>query len=1067
MSKFFIERPILANVIAIITILLGAVCLYNLPVAQYPQIVPPTIQVSTSYAGASAETVANTIGIPIEQGVNGVENSIYMQSSSGSDGSYTLTVTFAIGTDLDVAVALVQNAVNSSLPQLPQQVRSQGVNVKKVSTNILLIESLYSDDDRFDETFLSNYAIINLQRPIARLPGVGQITGFGAGPYSMRIWLEPDKLKAYELTVLDVENAIKHQNIQVAAGQIGGPPAPSNQVFQFTVTTLGRATDVEQFENIIIKSQPPATEASQTLKTIETNQTAAIVRIKDVAKVELSQQQYSIFSGLSGKRAAHIAVFALPGANALDVASETRALMATMSQQFPAGLRYSSLYDTTVFIHQSIDAVYQTLLAAGVLVLIVIMLFLQNFRAMLVPATTVPVTIIGAFAAMALLGFTVNLMTLFALILAIGIVVDDAIVIVENTSHYIEQGLSPKEAAIQAMGELTGPVLGITLVLTAVFLPASFLPGITGQMFRQFALVIAATALISALNALTLKPTQCALYLRPRAKDRRVNWFYRGFNRLYGAVEHGYIGIVRWMVQRPWTMVCVFFVIVGLAGATFAVYPTALVPLEDQGYCIITARLPAGASQPRVRQVSADIDAVLKDLPGIKGWVTIGGYSALDSAKLANVVTTFVMYQNWDQRPPGFSQTQFLPALQHHLLSIRNAQIAVLPPSPIPGLGNAFGFQMVIEDRASAGLGRLQQAVQQVLGIAQNRPGFLRIGFTTFNANSPQLYLDIDRTMAKSFGVSVNDVSQTLQTYLGSTYVNLFNKFNQSFQVRVQAQADYRRQLEGIGKLSVANQSGQMVPLGSLLDVRRVLGSELITRYNLYPAATITGVPTPKFMSGVALSFMESTASNTLPQGMAYEWTGLSYQEKLIGGQAYFIFALSITLVFLVLAAQYESWTDPAAVILTVPMALVGIVIALVVRRFPIDLYTQIGLVLMIALAAKNAILIVEFARELKAEGMSTVDAAVEATHRRFRPIVMTSIAFILGVVPLLTATGAGAASQQSLGTVVFGGMLASTLLAIPFVPAFYVIMERFDAWRAKRKGVAQAPLEQATGTSS
>jgi hydrophobic/amphiphilic exporter-1 (mainly G- bacteria), HAE1 family len=1043
MSKFFIERPIFANVIAIITILLGAVCLYNLPVAQYPQIVPPTIQVSTNYAGASAETVANTIGIPIEQGVNGVENSIYMQSTSGSDGSYTLTVTFSIGTDLDVAIALVQNAVNSALPQLPQQVRSQGVNVKKVSTNILLIESLYSDDDRFDETFLSNYAIINLQRPIARLPGVGQITVFGAGPYSMRVWLDPDKLKAYGLTVLDVESAIEHQNIQVAAGQIGGPPPAANQLFQFTVNTLGRISDVEQFENIIIKSQPPATTASQTLKTTETGPTASIIRVKDVGRVELSQQQYTIFSGLSGKKTAHIAVFALPGANALQVADEIRTLMAEMSKTFPAGLKYTTLYDTTLFINQSVHAVYQTLIEAGILVLIVIMLFLQNFRAMLVPATTVPVTIIGAFAAMALLGFTVNLMTLFALILAIGIVVDDAIVIVENTSRYIEQGLTPKDAAIKAMGELTGPVLGITLVLTAVFLPASFLPGITGQMFRQFALVIAATAIISAINALTLKPTQCALYLRPVPKDKQVNWFYRGFNRIYGAVERRYIGVVSWMVKRPRTMVCVFFIIVGLAGAAFAIYPTALVPLEDQGYCIVTARLPAGASQPRVRQLAADIDTVLKDISGIKGWVTIGGYSALDSAKLANVVTTFVMYQDWDKRPPGFSQTNLLPELQKKLLSIRNAQVAVLPPSPIPGLGNAFGFQMVIEDRAGSGLRELQQAVQKILAAAQNRPGFLRIGFTTFSADSPQLYLDIDRTMARSLGVTINDVYKTLQTYLGSTYINLFNKFNQSFQVRVQAEADHRRQLENIGKLSVANQSGQMVPLGSLLDVRRVLGSELITRYNLYPAATITGVPMPRFSSGEALSFMEQTAANILPQGMDYEWTGLSYQEKLIGSQAYFIFALSISLVFLVLAAQYESWTDPAAVILTVPMALVGIVIALALRRFPNDLYTQIGLVLMIALAAKNAILIVEFARELKAEGMSTVDAAVEATRRRFRPILMTSIAFILGVVPLLTATGAGSASQQSLGTVVFGGMIASTLLAIPFVPVFYIVMQR------------------------
>ncbi|HWX77067.1 MAG TPA: efflux RND transporter permease subunit, partial [Candidatus Acidoferrales bacterium] len=791
------------------------------------------------------------------------------------------------------------------------------------------------------------------------------------------------------------------------------------------------------------KAQPPSTETSETVKTNETNQTAAIVRIKDIAKVELSQQQYTIFSGLSGRKTAHVAVFALPGANALQVAAETRSLMTDMSKTFPLGLKYTTLYDTTLFINQSVHAVYETLIEAGILVLIVIMLFLQNFRAMLVPATTVPVTIIGAFAAMALLGFTVNLMTLFALILSIGIVVDDAIVIVENTSRYIEEGLTSKEAAIKAMNELTGPVLGITLVLTAVFLPASFLPGITGQMFRQFALVIAATAIISAINALTLKPTQCALYLRPVPKDRKVNWFYRGFNRAYEGVEKRYIGVVSWMVRRPVTMVCVFVIIVGLAGAVFAIYPTALMPLEDQGYCIITARLPGGASQPRVREVSAAIDAILKNVPGIKGWVTIGGYSALDSAKLANVVTAFVMYQDWDQRPKDFSQARILATLQEKFAALQSAQVAVLPPSPIPGLGNAFGFQMVVENRSGANLGELQKMVQEILDIARNRPGFLRIGFTTFSASSPQLYLDIDRTMTKSLGVTLNDVSKTLQTYLGSTYVNLFNKFNQSFQVRVQSEADYRRQLEDIGKLYVANQLGQMVPLGSLLDVRRVLGSELITRYNLYRAATITGVPMPKFSSGEALSFMEQTAATTLPHGMDYEWTGLSYQEKLIGNQAYFIFALSITLVFLVLAAQYESWIDPAAVILTVPMALVGIVIALAIRRFPNDLYTQIGLVLMIALAAKNAILIVEFARELKADGMSSVDAAVEATRRRFRPILMTSIAFILGVVPLLTATGAGSASQQSLGTVVFGGMLASTLLAIPFVPVFYIMMQR------------------------
>src|SRR5262245_1922544 len=1050
MSRFFIERPIFANVIAIVIMLLGAVCLYNLPVAQYPQIVPPTIQVTTTYAGASAETVANTIGIPIEQSVNGVESSIYMQSTSGSDGSYTLTVTFAIGTDLDVAIALVQNAVNSALPQLPQQVRSQGVNVKKVSTNILLIESLYSDDDRFDETFLSNYAIINLQRPIARLPGVGQITVFGAGPYSMRVWLDPDKLKAFGLTVLDVENAIKHQNIQVAAGQIGGPPAAANQVFQFTVNTLGRGSDVEQFENIIIKAKPPASEASQTLKTTETNPTAMVIRIKDVARVELSQQQYTIFSGLSGKKTAHIAVFALPGANALQVAKEIRALMMEMRKTFPTGLKYTTLYDTTLFINQSVHAVYETLIEAGVLVLIVILLFLQNFRAMLVPATTVPVTIIGAFAAMALLGFTVNLMTLFALILAIGIVVDDAIVIVENASHHIERGLAPKEAAIAAMAELTGPVLGITLVLVAVFVPASFLPGISGQMFQQFALVIAATALISALNALTLKPTQCALYLRPIPKDHVPNRFFRGFNKVYDAIEHRYVGVVAWMVQRPKAMIGVFVLLVGSAVAFFSVYPTTLMPLEDQGYCVIVAELQPGAAQPRVREVSSRIDGILKDTPGIGGWVTIGGYSGLDSANVSTVITVFAIYQPWNKRPASLDQMAIIADLKERFEAIQTASFAVLPPSPIPGLGTAFGFDMMVEDRAGAGLQELQKVVDELMRAAHDKPDFLRIGFTTFSAKSPQLYLDIDRTMAESLGVSVGDVSQTLQTYLGSTYVNQFNKFNQSFQVRLQAEADRRRSLSDIGQLYVANVSEQMVPLGALLDVRRVLGSELVTRYNLYPAASLIGIPTPKFSSGQAMTVMKDLAEPLFPEGMSYDWTGLSYQELLIGNQMYVIFALSILLIFLILAAQYESWSDPAVVILTVPMAIVGVVLALFIRRFPITLYTQIGLVLIIALAAKNAILIVEFARELTAEGQTAAEAAVEAMRRRFRPILMTSLAFILGVVPLLTATGAGAASQQAIGTVVFGGMLASTLMALPFVPVYFVFIRGLVERRAK-----------------
>ncbi|MGH7924166.1 MAG: efflux RND transporter permease subunit [Candidatus Binatus sp.] len=1057
MSKFFIERPVLANVMAIVIVLLGVVCIYILPVAEYPNIVPPTIQVTTNYPGSSAATVANTVGVPIEQQVNGVEGSIYLDSTSGSDGSYTLTITFAVGTNLDTSLALVQNAVNSAISQLPSPVQAQGVNVKKVTTNILLMESLYSDDNRFSGTYLSNYATINLQNPIARLPGIGQVKVLGAGAYSMRIWLDPDKLKAFGLTVLDVQQAIENQNAQVASGQIGGPPVPSNQVFQFTVNTLGRLSSVKEFENIIVKSRSGS--PSQSQNTSQAQQAASIVRVKDVAKVELSEQQFTIFSNLSGKKAGHICVYALPGANSLQVAAEVRALMAKMSKSFPQGLKYSSLYDTTVFIEQAIHAVYVTLGIAGVLVLIVILAFLQNFRAMLVPATTVPVTIIGAFAAMALLGFTVNLMTLFALILAIGIVVDDAIVIVENCSHYIEQGLTPKDAAIKAMGELTGPVLGITLVLISVFLPASFLPGITGQMFRQFALVIAATAVISAANALTLKPTQCAQYLRPRPKDKPLNRFSTEFNRGFDAVQVRYIALVDWMAHRPLKVIAGFFAAIAIAVIALSVYPSAMLPLEDQGYCIVSAELPEGSAQPRVREVSASVDAVLKQSPGVKGWVTIGGFSVLDTANLSNVLTVFVIYDDWDKRPAGLTQEKIIGGLQERFKAIRKATFAVMPPSPIPGLGSAFGFQMVVEDRGSSGLGELQKAVLDVLGKAHGQKGFLRAGFTTFSNNSPQLYLDIDRTMAESLGVSLNDVFSTLQTYLGSSYVNQFNKFNQSLQVRVQAQADYRRQLRDIANLNVSNRFGQMVPLGALVQFKHILGSELVTRYNLYPSAIITGVPTIKYSSGQALDLMEQIAGETLPNGMNYEWTGLSYQEKQVGSQIYFIFALSITLVYLVLAAQYESWTDPIAVILVVPTALIGIITAVALRRFPVDLYTQIGLVLMISLAAKNAILIVEFARQLTEDGMGTVEAAVEATRRRFRPILMTSIAFILGVVPLLTASGAGAASQQSLGTVVFGGMLASTLLAIPFVPVFFIAVRELTGRSVEAKGVA-APAD-------
>ncbi|MGD0884509.1 MAG: multidrug efflux RND transporter permease subunit [Thermodesulfovibrionales bacterium] len=1033
-SSYFIERPIFANVIAVITIVIGFVFLRSLPVAQYPQITPPTIQVTTSYPGASAEVVAQTIGVPIEQAVNGVEGSTYMSSTSGSDGSYSLTVTFDVGTDLNKSIALVQNLVNSSLAQLPGASQQQGVTVKKISPNILLVVSLYSDDERFEEIFLSNYGVINLQNPLARIPGIAQVRVFGAGPYSMRVWLDPKRLQVFGLTPADVLTAIQGQNVQVVAGRLGAPPVPNDQALQLTVTALGRLSDESQFENIIVKST--------------TGAAAQIVRIRDIGRVDLSQQNFNNYSRFTGHKSAQVVIFALPEANAISVADSVYEAMADLSKTFPEGLKYAIRYDTTRFVRESISKVYETLFIAGVLVLIVILVFLQNFRATLVPATTVPVTIIGAFIAIAALGFTINLMTLFALVLAIGIVVDDAIVVVENSSYYIEKGVPPKEATIKAMNELTGPILGITLALVAVFLPAAFLPGITGQLFRQFALVIASTSVISALNALTLKPVQCAFWLKPRG-DKPLNWFNRGFNKGFQSVTNIYLGAVTRMVKRPILFIVVFAVIISVTFLVFINRPTGFLPTEDQGYGIIVTHLPEGSSQPRSQEVAGKINALLRRTAGVDFWVHIGGLSILDNANLSNASTTFVVYKDWKDRGTSLSQDTIVSNINRELAGIQEAQAFMVIPPPIRGLGQTGGLQMMVEDRGNVGLNELQKATSELVRNGNSSP-VLRGLITTFVLGSPQLYLDIDRTKAESFQVPLSNVLDTLEAYMGSSYVNLFNKYNQVFQVYVQADSRYRLQPRDIKNLHVRNQKGDMVPLGSLLDIRQAQGTELITRYNLYPAAAIFGSAAPGYSSGQANEVMEQMAAQLLPEGIAYDWTSTTYQEKKVGKEAYFIYALSIFLVYMVLAALYESWTSPAAVILVVPLALVGVLLATMARGYDNNLYTQVGLVLMIALASKNAILIVEFARDLHHGGMGIEEAAIEATHRRFRPIVMTSFAFILGVVPLVVAFGAGSAGQRAIGTVVFGGMISSTLLAIPFVPVFYVALERLSE-RVKR----------------
>ncbi len=1031
-SRFFVDRPIFANVIAIVTIIFGLVTLRALPVGQYPQITPPTVQVSTIYPGANARVVAETVGVPIEQQVNGVEGMLYMSSTSASDGSYNLTVTFDVGTDLDIAQVLVQNRVSIAQPLLPDEVKRQGVSTKKQSTNIVMFVVLTSPDERYDSLYLSNYATLRLVEEISRLPGVANALVRGSAQYSMRVWLDPPRLKARGLTTQDVIAAIQEQNVQVAAGQIGQPPVPNTETFQYTVSTLGRLSNVDQFEDIIVKSSG-----------------SRVTRLRDVARVELGGQVYDTFFQKTGKPAAGIAVFQLPAANALDVADAVRATMERLKTTFPEGMTYAIPFDTTRFVRQAIHEVWWTLFEAGILVLIVILVFLQDWRALLVPATTVPVTIIGAFAAMAAFGFTINLLTLFGLVLAIGIVVDDAIVIVENATHHMEnENLGPREATIQAMGEVTGPIIGITCVLMAVFLPTAFLGGITGQLYRQFALTIAATAGISAINALTLKPAQCAMYLRPSHGTK--NAFYRAFNRIYGRAENGYTRIITWMVKHAGLTMLAFAGLMVLTLWSYTRLPTGFLPVEDQGYVIAGIQLPDASSQPRTRAAVTKVNKILSTTEGVDDWVSIGGNSVLDGTTASNASTFFIILKPWEERrDPSLSQDAILGRLRHSFSTIQEGEAFVFSPPSIRGLGVAGGFQMQLEDRGGIGLPALEQMVQEMLRDGGTQTGLASLK-STFRSGVPQLFADIDRTKAKALGVPLTNVFGTLQAYLGSAYVNDFNLFGRTYQVRVQAEPKFRLEPADIARLDVRNAQGSMVPLGTLADVRDSVGPQIVTRYNLYPSAAISGEAARGYSSGQALKLMEGMAAAKLPTSMGFDWTGISYQEKKVGGEAFLIFGLAVLLVFLVLAAQYESWTSPAAVVLVVPLALLGTVIAVALRGMDNNVYTQIGVVLLIALASKNAILIVEFAREQRARGNSIVDSAIEASRLRFRPILMTSFAFILGVYPLVVATGAGAASRRALGTAVFGGMLTSTFLAILFVPVFYVV---FQTWSERRSG--------------
>jgi HAE1 family hydrophobic/amphiphilic exporter-1 len=1046
-SKFFINRPVLANVLAIVMVLIGGVALFTLPVAQYPNVVPPTVSVTTSYPGASADTVMNTVALPIEQQVNGVQGMLYMQSTSASDGTYSLIVTFAIGTDLNFAQVLVQNRVSAAMASLPQAVQVQGVTVQQKSTSILQIVTLTSPDGRYDSLFLSNYATISLVPELARVPGVGNVGVFGVGQYSMRIWLDPQTLQARGLAPEDVIRAIQQQSQQVTAGQVGAPPAPTGQVFQYTVNIEGRLIDPAEFGNIIVK--------------VDSANGGQITRVKDVGRVELGAQTYSQSSRLNGKPAAGIAIYQLPTANALNVATLVNAKMAELAKAFPQGLTYGVPFDTTRFVKASIDEVYKTLLEAAVLVLIVILVFLQDWRATLVPATTVPVTIIGAFAAMAALGFTVNLSTLFAIILAIGIVVDDAIVIVEGVAHHIERGLTPHDAAIKAMEELFGPIIGITLVLMSVFIPAAFLPGLTGQMYAQFALVIAATALISAINAATLKPTQCALWLRMPVPPEKRNFFFRGFNRGYQPVENGYAWLIGTMARHSSLMVIVALVVAGLGAWGIARLPTSFIPVEDQGYVLVATQLPDGAATGRTQQVMDQVTKIALGVPGVDQVISISGISVLDnSATLANAGVAYVILKDWSLRKPGSGADlrSVYSNLQGALDKLEDAVALVVVPPPIQGIGNASGFTMQIElQDGSFDYAKLQNITQTMVRDGNTQTGLQRLN-STFRAGVPQLRVVVDRVKAETLNVSVGDVFNVLAGYVGSTYVNQFNKFGRTFQVYVQADSKFRLRPGDIENLYVRSQDNKMVPLGTLVTIQPMVGPSLVGLYNLYPTASIVGGPATGFSSGEAMDLMEQIADKTLPRGTGFEWTAMSYQEKIVGNQIFYVFGLGMLLVYLCLAGQYESWIAPISVILAVPLSLMGPVIALTSLGLSNNLYTQIGLVLLIALSAKNAILIVEVARERRMlQNVSIVQAAVDAARTRFRPILMTSFAFILGVAPLVTATGAGASARVSLGLAVLSGMIASTCLAVLFVPSFFVVMQRFEEWRKTRKQRAPA----------
>ena len=1030
---FFIDRPIFASVLAIVIVVAGAVAIPFLPIAQYPEITPPQVVVQATYPGASAEVVEQTVTTPIEQQVNGVEHMIYMSSRSGSDGTMTLTVTFEVGTNLDIAAVNVQNRVAIAQAKLPQDVVRQGLSITKQSPDLVEIVALTSPDGSRDELYLSNYATLQVVDVLARVPGVGQVLVFNGRDYGMRVWLNPDTLASLGLTAGDVAAAVREQNLQAPAGQIGQPPAPRGQQFQYTVTTRGRLSTPTEFENIILR----------------TRSDGSALRVRDVGRVELGAQSYGSFGRVGGAPAALIGIFQLPDANALDVSRGVEAAMARLAPSFPSGVTQTRPYNTTEFVRVSIREVVETLLIAIGLVILTVFVFLQDWRTTLIPTLTIPVSLVGTFAVISVFGFSINTLTLFALVLAIGIVVDDAIVVVENTQRHLdESGLDAHAATRRAMTEVTGPVIATTLVLMAVFIPIAFLPGITGQLYRQFALTIAVSVAFSTVNALTLSPALCALLLRPVHAARR-NRLARAWNVSFDRLTGGYDWTVRHVVRRAALAVVVLLVLAGAAYGLVRAVPTGFAPTEDQGYLLVNVQLPDAASLERTDAVVRQIEQILLETKGVETVVAIGGRSFISGVNGPNVASLFPRLAPWSKRKePELHAGAILGRLRARLGAIQDAVVVVFPPPPIRGISSGGGFQFELQSVGGRSLEELDAVARQMIEAARQQPQ-LAAAYTAFRPGVPQLDAQVDRAKSKALGVPVSDVFESLQIFLGSLYVNDFNSFGRVWRVQLQAEPAYRASPSDVARLYVRSQPGlngrssQMVPLSTLVTVKPITGPDTISHYNLYRSAQIAGDTAPGASSGQAIAVMEGLARRLLPPGLSYEWTGLAFQEKEAGSWAPVVFALSALFVFLVLAAQYESWLVPLAVILAVPLGVLGALGALWIGGLANDVYAQIGLGLLIGLAAKNAILIVEFARVRRQEGLDLREAAREAARIRFRPILMTSFAFILGSLPLVFASGAGAASRHSIGMTVVGGMLAITVLGVLLVPGFYVAIER------------------------